>query len=204
MNSITKLNLMILIAGTLSCGLAAGPALALPVIQEIYYDGPGGDTDDVFTEIYGPPLMSLNGYSLVGINGSDDSEYRTILLDGMIIPADGILVIATVDAYGATLSEADYFANVDWQNGAPDAVQLRQGMTVIDALQYGSGGVLFWGEGTAAPDASAGSSLSRLLCGSDTDDNSVDFLVGVPTPGECVDNPVPTTNMTWGAVKTLY
>jgi len=204
MNRVSKLNLMVLIVGTLGCGLVVGPALALPVIQEVYYDGPGGDADDVFTEIYGTPLMSLDGYSLVGINGASDTEYRTILLDGMAIPADGVLVIATDSAVGTTLSEADYFANVDWQNGAPDAVQLRQGITVIDALQYGSGGVLFWGEGTAAPDASSGSSLSRDPCGNDTDDNSVDFFSGAPTPGVCDDNPIANTSMTWGAIKALY
>ena len=53
-------------------------------------------------------------------------------------------------------------------------------------------GEIFAGEGTAAVDAPAGSSLARLFANVDTDDNATDFIVlGVPTPGDAPLNAVP-------------
>ena len=71
---------------------------AIPVIQEVLYDGPGTDADDVFTEIFGIAGMSLDGWSLVGVNGSNQQSYRTVTLEGAVIPNDGILVITTLAA----------------------------------------------------------------------------------------------------------
>jgi len=61
------------------------------------------------------------------------------------------------------------------------------GEEVVDAVGYGSfePGEVFAGEGTAAPDAPAGSSLARQLANVDSDDNAADFVVlDLPTPGE--------------------
>jgi len=73
----------------------------------------------------------------------------------------------------------------DLQNG-PDSVRLVKDSKVLDALGYGtvpSSGV-FGGEGTAAPDVSAGSSLARWYANVDTDDNYDDFRsLSTPTPG---------------------
>ena len=65
------------------------------VIQEVLYDGPGTDSDDVFTELSGIPGTVLDGWSLAGINGSNGEAYRVIDLGGLIIPDDGLFVIAT-------------------------------------------------------------------------------------------------------------
>jgi hypothetical protein len=63
---------------------------------------------------------------------------------------------------------------------------LRSDSAVLDAVGYGSfgSGDVFAGEGGAAPDAPAGSSLARVFADVDTDDNFADFVVlGTPTPG---------------------
>jgi hypothetical protein len=164
--------------------LTARDAYSLPILSEVLYDGQGSDAREVFTELSGPPGMLLDGWSLVGVNGSSGVVYRTVDLSDAIIPGDGILVIATASAVGALLLHRDFVAPVDWQNG-PDAVQLRNtGNDIIDALQYGDAAEHNAGEGTPAPDVSAGFSLSRDEFGTDTDNNINDFKAGMPTPGE--------------------
>ena len=142
---------------------AAGQNGAPVRIEEVLYDGTDSDTDDVFTEITGPPGKALTGWSLVGINGGDGQPYRTIDLSGATIPADGVLVVAHANAAGAVLTHRDTTANVDWQNG-PDAVQLlntQDGVVdTVDALQYGDAGQYNAGEGNPAPQVTAGQSLS--------------------------------------------
>jgi len=105
------------------------------VIQEVYYDQPGADGTEVFTELFGSPGMSLDGFSLVGINGSVGEDYGTIDLSGFTIQADGISLIADINT---NLTGADLLAaSIDWQNGV-DAVQLRffdgNSVIVADAL----------------------------------------------------------------------
>lgn len=161
---------------------AVWSAQASVVIQEVLYDGPGTDPDDVFTELYGTPGTDLTGWTLSGINGADGQVYRSIDLSGLVIPDDGILVIATSSANLELALERDFIANVDWQNG-PDAVQLAYEGQLADALQYGDAGIYNAGEGAFAPDVSDTFSLSRDQFGTDTDDNLSDFIAGEPTPG---------------------
>jgi hypothetical protein len=172
------------IAVMAALALAAGPVLAQPIIEEILYDGPGSDADDVFTELFGDPGTSLDGWTLVGINGGSGAAYRTVDLTGAVFPLDGVLVLATEDAAGEVLEQRDFVAEVDWQNG-PDAVQLRDPEgAIVDALQYGDAGEFNAGEGTPAPTVSSGQSLSRDAVGGDTDDNLADFVPQeTPSPG---------------------
>jgi hypothetical protein len=158
------------------------PVQASVVIQEVLYDGPGTDPDDVFTELFGTPGLDLSGWSLAGINGGDGQTYQSIALDGLVIPDDGIFVIATAAANSALALQRDFIANVDWQNG-PDALQLLFDGSVMDALQYGDAGIYNAGEGMFAADITGSVSLSRNLFGTDTNDNTIDFTVGDPTPG---------------------
>ena len=157
-------------------------AHAAVVIQEVLYDGPGTDGDDVFIELFGSPGTDLDGWSLLGINGNDGEVYRRIDLTGSIIPDDGIFVIATGSANSLLALQRDFIANVDWQNG-PDGLHLLEGITVIDALQYGDAGIYNAGEGLFAQDISGLESLSRDLFGTDTDNNAVDFRAGTSSPG---------------------
>ncbi len=182
------------LALALLVGSVAAPvaAWAGPILNEVCYDGSGADADDVFTEIYGTPGLSLSGWSLEGINGSDGTSYRKISLTGATIPSDGLLVVATSSALGSVLSARDFTANVDWQNG-PDAVRLLDATgSVVDALQYGNAGSYGAGEGAYAVDVMAGYSLSRDLFGTDTNDNATDFSAfSTPTPGQGPVSPVP-------------
>ena len=158
-------------------------ANAAPIIHEVFYDATGSDSGLVFTELFGEAGVGLDGWTLVGINGGTGLSYRTVDLTGAIFPSDGLLVIAQNTATGALAAERDVMGNVDWQNG-PDAIQLLDPMSVlVDALQYGDAGTNNAGFGLPALDASAGSSLSRDLLGTNTGSNFLDFSVTAPSPG---------------------
>ncbi len=165
--------------------VAAAPALALPLISELFYDAVGSDDGGSFVELYGEPGSLLDGLTLEGVNGSGGAVTHSILLSG-VIPADGLFVLADVDGSGMTLvPNADAVVNFDFQNG-PDSVVLRDAAGVVDAVGYGvfDAADVFAGEGTPAPDAPAGSSLARWFADADTDDNAFDFTIqDVPTPG---------------------
>jgi hypothetical protein len=165
---------------------------AATVISEALYDAAGTDNGNVFVELYGTPGTVLDGLSLEGVNGSDGSVYLTLPLSG-VIPGDSVFVVADDAGDGSSLvGDADMVVDMDFQNG-PDSIVLRDDAGILDALGYGdfSGGV-FAGEGNAAPDASAGSSLARLDPLADTDDNLSDFTVlDMPTPGSVPVSAVP-------------
>jgi len=167
-------------------GFWATPANASPMVvfNEVVYDGPGSDADDVFTELFGNPHLSLDGWSITATNGSNGVVYRTIDLTQTVIPFDGVLVLATSSAAGAVLAARDFIANVDWQNGADSIQLLDHAGFVIDALQYGDAGIYNRGEGTPALDVASGFSLSRDEFGTDTNNNALDFAgLATPTPG---------------------
>lgn len=165
-------------------------------LNEVYINSPGSDTG-CFVELYFPGGTSLNGYSLVGVNGNGGTVYDIIDLTGYSIPADGYFVIAQDDTV-ANYDLIDTF--VDYQNG-PDSVQLRMDETIVDAMGYGDfSSAVFGGEGLPVPYVSTEYSYSRIPDGTDTDDNSVDFLAGNLTAGEANDEAtiVPTPTPTQG------
>ncbi len=169
---------------TVAC-LFAGPASALPLISEVFYDGVGSDDGQSFVELYGSPGASLDGLLLEGVNGSGGSVTVSITLMGTI-PADGLYLLADVDLSGSTLvPDPDGLANFDFQNG-PDSVVLRDsGGVVLDAVGYGvfAAGDVFASEGGPVADGPAGTSIARFFADVDTDDNSLDFTVlPAPTP----------------------
>jgi hypothetical protein len=102
------------------------------------------------------------------------------------VPADGVFLIGDDAGGGATsVAGADFIGDVDYQNG-PDSVVLRNASGILDAVGYGSftASDIFTGEGGAAPDPLAGSSIARFNPLLDSNDNSVDFVVLTePTPG---------------------
>lgn len=167
----------------LLCCCGAVTATPFVLINEVFYDGPGADADDVFTELFGTPGLGLDGWSITGTNGATGAVYRAIDLTGAVIQNDGILVIATDLASGSVLAARDFTANVDWQNG-PDSIQLLNMGVTVDALQYGDAGSFNRGEGAPAPDVAAGHSLSRDASGTDSSNNFTDFMdQSTPTPG---------------------
>jgi hypothetical protein len=172
----------------IAAAAVAQPVRAQVVIHEVLYDGLGGDADDAFTELVGPPGTSLDDWSLVGINGGTGTSYRVIDLSGTTIPSDSVFVVATSSANDSLAAVRDLIGSVDWQNG-PDAVQLIDAMgSIVDALQYGDATPFNAGEGFPAPRTAAGESLSRDDAGTDSDDNLADFTrQPVPSPGVGVD-----------------
>jgi hypothetical protein len=165
---------------------------AQTVISEVLYDAGSSDNGNVFVELFGPPGTLLDGWLLQGVNGADGNVYRELLLAGTI-PSDGVFLIGDDSGDGTTLvGAADLVREVDFQNG-PDSIVLRDNAQILDALGYGdfSGGV-FAGEGSAAPDVVAGSSLARFNLLLDQNDNLLDFAVlDMPTPGEVPPGAVP-------------
>ena len=172
---------------SLGLGLVLNPAAAraLPLLSEVLYDATGSDAGRGFVELYGVPGASLEGLVLEGVNGANGAVAPVLALSGRI-PDDGFFVIASDQGDGTSLvAEADLVLAFDFQNG-PDSIVLRFGETVLDALGYGDFAPeeVFAGEGAAAPDAPAGSSLARRFANADSDDNLSDFVVqAAPTPG---------------------
>jgi hypothetical protein len=149
-------------------------------INEFYYDTPGADSG-CFTEVFGPGMMNLNGFTLVGVNGNGGTDYATIDLAGYVIPNDGFFVVGD----NPTVPNVDLVDILaDFQN-ADDNVELRFNGITIDALGYGIlNGWVFTGEWLPAVDVMDGHSLGRYPDGHDTDDNSLDFNdYEAPTPG---------------------
>lgn len=166
------------------------------VINEIYYDAVGSDTDGVvFVELYGDPDLPIGGAKLNFVDGGDGSVDDTITLpEGARIAADGFYIVADARTGSATVTNipgADLIDNFDPQNG-PDAVQLLdRSESLLDAVAYGEGVVptaengLATFETAAAMDVINGHSLERIAPGVDTDDNAVDFVDReTPTPGQ--------------------
>jgi hypothetical protein len=178
---------------TLLLAFAPQGASASALISEVLYDAVGSDNGLSFVELYGDPGSSLDGLFLEGINGSNGAAGPTVALSGLF-PADGIWLLADDAGDGTTsVAGAHLIANFDFQNG-PDSIVLRTADAVLDAVGYGifAVGEIFAGEGTAAADGPAGSSLARLFANVDTNDNATDFIVlGVPTPGSASLNAVP-------------
>jgi hypothetical protein len=180
------------------CVCACAAMLSVPslqaqtVISELLYDAASTDNGNVFVELFGTPGTVLDGWLLEGVNGSDGSIYRSVVLAG-VIPADGVFLIGDDSGDGSTLiNNADLVLEIDFQNG-PDSVVLRNGTTVMDALGYGDfSGQVFAGEGDAAPDGPSGSSLARHHPLLDTNNNFNDFMVlDLTTPGAVPVSAVP-------------
>ena len=140
-------------------------------INEIYYDTPGADSG-CYTELFGPGMTSLDGFTLVGVNGNGGFDYAVIDLAGQTIPSDGFFVIGD-NADVPNVDLVDTLANL--QNG-PDNLELRYNGITIDAVGYGElNGWVFTGEWLPTSDVDNGHSIGRYPDGQDTDNNQADF-----------------------------
>lgn len=176
--------------------IGASAARATPIISEILYDAAGSDDGHGFVELYGAPGTLLDGLTLEGVNGANGAIGPVVHLEG-VIPEDGLFVVADRTSAGVSfVLNADLIANFDFQNG-PDSIELRDGDFVLDAVGYGNfgAGEVFAGEGSAAPDGAAGTSLARVYADVDSNDNAADFeVLAEPTPGEAEFAYVPEPN----------
>lgn len=168
--------------------VAADRASAQVVINEVDYDQPGADTAEyIELKNNGSSAVDLATYSLVFVNGANGgaASYRNLALGpGMLAP--GAYWVICANAANTPNCNQDGTPDTDYiQNGDPDALQLRQGSTVIDTLSY-EGATTGFAEGTPAPaenNVAPNLSLSRCADGTDSDDNGADFQLESITPG---------------------
>lgn len=196
--------------------LAAAAARAAVVINEVDYDQVGTDAAE-FIELRnnGPGPVNLGTYSLELMNGTGNTLYGTVSLPATVLPAGGYFVVA----FGsANPWHADYVANLtdnSVQNGSPDAIALRDGTTLVDAVSYEGSCLAPYVEGTGTVAADDNTTpnvgLSRYPDGADTNDNNADFSVRCITPGSAnlagtggCNAPVGVRPDTWGALKSIY
>jgi hypothetical protein len=173
--------------GCTGCGL---------IINEIDYDQPGTD-DAEFIELYNSCSSSidLSTYSVLLVNGSNNTIYRTIPLPSVILAANDYFVICGNSSNTANC-DMQITPMTDWiQNGAPDGVALINGSVLSDALSYEGAITSFapygWSlvEGTLLPvsvadnNSTGGIGLSRIPNGLDSNNAATDWSIGYITPG---------------------
>ena len=184
---------------TIAVGMLAWTSVfSQVVINEIDYDQVGPDNAE-FIELknVSAAAVSLNGYSVELVNGSGGGAviYTTVSLPNVSLAAGDYFVICG----GTTPNcDLDHPTNTDFvQNGAPDAIGLRNGIALVDAVSYEGNTGAPYTEGTGAPVAAADSntlaflSLSRFSDGVDTNNNANDLSLRCASPGTA--NPVAAT-----------
>jgi predicted extracellular nuclease len=167
------------------CG---GPSDVDLVINEIDYDQAGTDAAE-FVEIanVGVNTVNLDGVTLELVNGNGGSVYNTITLPAVdLAPGDYFVVCG--DAANVYNCDLDASPDTNFiQNGAPDAVALWQGATLLDTVSYEGDTVAPYteGSGTGLADFPSidFSGISRFPDGVDTDQNNVDLSPRCVTPG---------------------
>lgn len=178
----------VMIAILLLLLLVSGPLAAQLVINEFDYDQAGTDAAE-FVEIKntsGAPV-NLSGWSLVLVNATGPAAYDTINLPALSLAAGDYFVVC---ANNATVANCDLDDGPDTnfiQNGAPDAVSLFNGGTLVDTVSYeGDTGAPYTegsGAGLVDDPAVTDFGLSRSPDGTDTNQNNVDFSFCAITPG---------------------
>ncbi|NND75510.1 MAG: ExeM/NucH family extracellular endonuclease [Ilumatobacter sp.] len=179
---------------TFSSSGPPAPGVGDLVVNEIDYDQPGTDTAE-FVEIKNTTTgtLDLTGVDLVLVNGSGGGAtiYQTIAMSGTLTAGDYLVVCSNF----ATVVNCDNDAVSSIQNGAPDAVAIVLGSTVLDTVSYegNTGAPYTEGSGSGLEDDSdAGESISRCDDGVDTNQNNVDFAGSRPiTPGATNDCEIP-------------
>ena len=200
-------------AGTILIGTAIS-AHAAVVINEIDYDQPGSDTAE-FIELYNSDTnpVSLDGYTLELINGTNGDAYNSYDLSSHTISANGYFVLCSGAAAIANCNID--IASGSWiQNGGNDgdAVALLSEGAIIDSISYEgiSSYLVDYAEGDSfapADSTSINMSIARLPNGFDSNDNASDFDSACLTPGaaniggtgDCSIriNPVPVPAAAW-------
>jgi predicted extracellular nuclease len=171
------------------------------VVNEVDYDQPSTDTAE-FLEIknISDGAISLNGYTVEMVNGTGGGAaiYRTFPLPSDVSLAAGDYVVLCGNAATVPDCDLDVAPDTDLiQNGPPDAVAIRLGETLVDAVSYegNSGAPYTEGSGDGLEDVpDPDESISRCADGVDTDQNNVDLVSTVSTPGasnDCPDEPPP-------------
>ena len=206
----------LLTLGTVVSALAASAPQALSttvVINEVDYDQPSTDTAE-FLELrnVSAAAIELDTYVVQLVNGTGGGAavYDTIDLPAVTLaPGEPYVICANT----GTVANCDLDDDTDTnfiQNGDPDAIGLRNGSTLVDALSYEGNSGAPYTEGSGAgltdnPDAGT-NGLSRCPDGTDTDVNNADFTYRPSTPGaanDCPPAPTPATSSACCAVFAI-
>jgi hypothetical protein len=130
-----------------------------------------GSSNNKALEIYngtGAPIdLAAGGYNVQMFFNGNPVSTLTINLTGTVADGD-VFVLAQASADPLILAQADQTSSLGWFNG-DDAVTLRKGTTVIDAIgQAGFDPGTEWGSGLTS---TADNTLRRLntVCGGDAD-----------------------------------
>ncbi|HET9344236.1 MAG TPA: ExeM/NucH family extracellular endonuclease [Candidatus Limnocylindrales bacterium] len=160
------------------------------VINELDYDQVGTDTSEYFElKNTGTSAVNLDAYNVLLVNGNAGGAliYDTIDLPDAVLAAGDYFVVC---ANAGTVPNCDFDDGPDTdfiQNGGTDAVGLRNGSTLVDALSYEGNTAAPYTEtaGTTAADSNTigDIGLSRCLDGTDTNNNNADFQLRAITPG---------------------
>ncbi len=189
-------------AGGLGLGLLAAGLAALPispasaaladhlVVNEAY--GGGGNSGATWTndfiELYNPTdaPISLAGLS-VQYRSSGGTGTGFTDLTGSVAPGSYFLVQQAAGSGGTKALPAPDATGSLGMSGSAGTVALVTGTGTVALAPENTIDLVGWGsatlkEGSAAPGTSNSTSVSRKVAGDDTDDNSVDFAAGAPTP----------------------
>jgi len=162
------------------------------VINEVEYDQPGTDASE-FIELknVSSSAVNLNAWTVQLVNGNAGGAavYQTITLPNVSLAAGDYYVIAGSSSTVANVDLVVAPATNLIQNGAPDAVGLRNpSATLIDAVSYegNSGSPYTETSGTGLEDnpLPTGQGIARYPDGYDTNVNNTDFVQRPITPGE--------------------
>ncbi len=105
-------------------------------INEFHYDNQGADRDE-FVELAGPAGSSLDGWVLVGYNGSGGRGYRTIVLNGLLTGEMGSVGFSTVDFAGLQNGPSDGLALVDPDGNVVQLISYEGSFTATDGPAEG-------------------------------------------------------------------
>jgi hypothetical protein len=170
---------------TIRCAVAAPPPAQLRINE--FSTGVEGALSDEFIEIVntGATALDLSGYKLVyrSAAGTSDVSLGT-LPDGTMLAAGAFMLFAGSGYAGAHPADRSFSTSLSSSGGG---LGLRDPTGIlIDSVAWGTAtNALVEGTAAAAPTiaASPGKSDGRHPDGHDTNDNSVDFTEGDPTPG---------------------
>ena len=190
MSRISARTLAITLAGATAASLAvvpaatANPAGTAPVINEIY--GGGGNSGSLFSndfiELYNPTSgdISLDGWSVTYYAANGNSGGTTNLTGN--IPANGYYLIQQRAGSNNTGALPTPDATGNLAMGASQGSVALTDNSGLSADLVGFGGTSMFEGTAAAPEASNKLSVQRKEVGVDSDNNSVDFETGTPTP----------------------
>lgn len=175
------------------------------VINEIDYDQPSTDAAEyIELKNVSGAALDLDPYQVELVNASGPVVYLVVDLPAFTLPNGDYYVIC---ANTATVPNCDLDISPDTnliQNGAPDAVAITLGGSVIETVSYEGDTAAPYTEGSGVGLIDSGvdinGGISRFPDGTDSDQNNIDLSFRCNTPGAantadnafCDGTPTPT------------